>query len=187
MSLFSFESDIDISVRGDKVIIDGISYDRNLIQVKINPRSLTVQGLEARRYSRWAEVVLSDEQTETPDFEDIMFFEYCTASLIVNRHNIERLLEIQRNHSTHPFTVLLACDNNSVVFFQIDPAGEFTFEDIQQYKISDSDSKDIGCARCAKFHQLKDLTKQLLDKLREEDARKKRVKEELKQRIVAML
>ena len=185
MSLFSFESDIDISMRGDKVIINGISYDRSLIQVKINPRSLTVQGLEARRYSRWAEVVLSDEQTETPDFEDITFFEYCTASLIVNRHNIERLLEIQRNHPTHPFTVLLACDGNLVVFFQIDPAGEYTFEDIQQYKTSDSN--DIGCARCVKFHQLKDLTKQLLDKLREEDARKKRVKEELKQRFVAML
>lgn len=165
MSLFFlFESDIDISVCGDKVIINGISYDRNSLQIKINPRSLTVQGLEERRYSRWAEVVLSDEQAETPDFEDITFFEYCTASLIVNSHNIERLLEIQRNHPTYPFTVLLACGNNSVVFFQIDPAGEFTFEDIQQYKTFDSN--DIGCV---KFLQLKDLTK-----LHKEDARKKR-------------
>lgn len=136
MAFSIIKGDYEILVRGDEIIINGQSYNRDETFVNIYPQSVQISSGQIL-YCEREEFLLPDEVEITSEAtSDVDYFNDCLFSRQIAKSNIARLLQIQSENDL-PFTFMLTPEfEDYVMIFELSIRGDLsrvTREDILHY------------------------------------------------------
>ena len=123
-----------IEINDTEIIVNGIRYDRNDVEIIIKPNSFQVFDLKEPRYLLLAFCNIIPPGTATTIEHSIEYFNQCMETRDITTSNIHELLAIQEAHPEHPFPIVLRSNAQTwFALFRENADGTLSMADVLTY------------------------------------------------------